>query len=91
MTLTFGLALIAGAVVASAGLLTAVLRRSESGALAALPALTAGAAICMAGVSRFAAGGRDLETGQELAALICIMGLATSILGAALMRGRADR
>jgi hypothetical protein len=91
VTLSFGHALIAGAALLSGGVLAAVWRRDEGGALAALPALTGGAAICMAGVTRFAAARNSLETGQELAALICIMGLAASILGAAVVRGRPAR
>ena len=88
MTLSFAHALVAGAALVSGGALAGVRRRDEGGALAALPALTGGAAICMAGVTRFAAAGHSPETGQELAALICVMGLAASILGAARMRGR---
>jgi len=88
---TFPQALIVGGVLVSSGALAAVWRRNEPAALAAVPVLAAGAAVCMAGVTRFAAGARSLETGHELAALICVMGLATSILGAAWMRGRAAR
>lgn len=91
MTVSFSHALIVGAVLVSCGALSAVWRRYEAGALAALPALAAGAAICAAGVTRFAAGGHDLETGQELAVLVCLMGLASSILGATLIRRRAAR
>lgn len=91
MTLSFGHALIAGAALLSGGVLAGVWRRDEGGELAALPALTGGAAICMAGVTRFAAAGHGPEAGQELAALICLMGLAASILGAAWMRGRPAR
>jgi len=88
MTLSFGHALVADAALLSGGALAGVRRRDEGGALTALPALTGGAAICMAGVTRFAVAGHSPETGQELAALISVMGLAASILGAAWMRGR---
>ena len=91
MTLSFGHTLVAGAALLSAGALAAVWRRDEGQALAALPALTGGAAICMAGVTRFATAGHSPETGQELAALICIVGLAASILGAAWTRRRPAR
>ena len=91
MTPSFGHALVVGAALLSAGALAGVWRRDEGQALAALPALIGGAAICMAGVTRFAGAGHSPETGQELAALICILGLATSILGAAWARGRLAR
>lgn len=90
MTVSFAHALIVGAAVVSCGL-AAVWRRDEAGVLAALPSLAAGAAICAAGVSRFAASRHDLETGQELAVLICVMSLASSILGATLIRRRTAR
>jgi len=91
MSLSFGHALVVGAALLSAGALVGVWRRDEGQALAALPALTGGAAICMAGVTRFAAAGHSPETGQELAALICVAGLAASILGAAWTRRRHAR
>jgi hypothetical protein len=89
--LSFAQALVVGGVLVSSGTLAAVWRRNQATAMAAVPVLAAGAAVCMAGVTRFAAGARSLETGQELAALICVMALTTSILGAAWMRGRAAR
>ena len=89
--MSFTQALVVGGVLVSSGTLAAVWRRHRAAALAAVPVLAAGAAVCMAGVTRFAAGARSLETGQELAALICVMGLATSILGASWIRGRAVR
>ncbi len=89
--MSFAQALVVGGVLVSSGTLAAVWRRNQATAMAAVPVLAAGAAVCMAGVTRFAAGARSLETGQELAALICVMALATSILGAAWMRGRAAR
>jgi hypothetical protein len=88
---SFAQALVVGGVLVSSGTLAAVWRRNQATAMAAVPVLAAGAAVCTAGVTRFAAGARSLETGQELAALICVMALATSILGAAWMRGRAAR
>lgn len=89
--MSFAQALVVGGVLVSSGTLAAVWRRNQATAMAAVPVLAAGAAVCMAGVTRFAAGARSLETGQELAALICLMALATSILGAGWMRGRAAR
>lgn len=91
MILSFGHAPVVGAALTSGGALAGVWRRGEGGSLAALPALTGGTAICMAAVIQFAATGRSSEAGQELAALICVMGLAASILGAAWMRGRPAR
>jgi len=88
---SFTQALVVGGVLVSSGALAAVWRRNQAAALAAVPVLAAGTAVCMAGVTRFAAAAGSLETGQELAALICVIGLATSILGAAWMRGRAAR
>ncbi|HSR25260.1 MAG TPA: hypothetical protein VLW53_17015, partial [Candidatus Eisenbacteria bacterium] len=52
-------------------------------ALAALPMMVAGAAICLAGAGRFSAGAADPDTGQELAVLVSLGGLATAILGVA--------
>jgi hypothetical protein len=83
MSLTFAAALVLGAVLVSCGAFTAAWRRERGAALTALPMLAAGAAICMAGVSRFSAGSADPETGQELAVLISVFGLASAILGAA--------
>lgn len=91
MTVSFSHALIVGAALVSCGAPAAVWRREEDGALAALPSLAAGAATCAAGVSRFAASRHDLETGQELAVLVCVMGLASSILGATWIRRRTAR
>jgi len=81
VTLTFAAALVVGALLVSCGAFTAAWRRER--ALAALPMLAAGAAVCMAGVSRFSAGGAEPETGQELAVLVSVLGLASAILGAA--------
>jgi len=91
MTPSFAHALVVGAALLSGGALAGVWRRDGGSPLAALPALSGGAAICMAGVTRFAGAGHSPETGQELAALVCIMGLAASILGAAWTRRRLAR
>jgi len=53
--------------------------------------LAAGAAVCMAGVSRFSAGAADPQTGEELAALAAVVGLAAAILGRAMTGRRAER
>jgi uncharacterized membrane protein HdeD (DUF308 family) len=86
VTLTFASALAVGALLVSCGAFTAAWRRERATALAALPMLAAGAAVCMAGVTRFSAGARDPETGQELAVLVSVLGLAAAILGAAWAR-----
>jgi hypothetical protein len=83
VTLSFAAALVVGALLTSCGAFTAAWRRERGTALAALPMLTAGAAVCMAGASRFAAGAADLETGRELAVLVSVVGLAAAILAAA--------
>ena len=59
--------------------------------LVGLRLLTAGAVVCLAGVSRFAAGRQDQDTGQELATLAAVAGLAAAILGAAWSGGGAAR
>lgn len=91
MTLTFASALIVGALLVSCGAFTAAWRRDGGAALAAVPMLAAGGAVCMAGVSRFAAGSADPQTGGELAALALVVGLAGAILGRALTGRRAER
>jgi hypothetical protein len=82
VTLTFSAALVVGALLLACGMFTAAWRRGPGAGLAALPMLAAGAAISAAGAGRFAAP-RDAGTGQELAALILVAGLAAAILGAA--------
>ncbi len=91
MTLSFGAVLVVGALLVSCGAFTAAWRRERGPALAALPMLAAGAAVCMAGVSRFSAGAQDPETGQELAVLVSVFGLTAAILGAAWARKGASR
>jgi len=83
VTLTFSFALAVGAVLLSCGAFTAVWRRERGGSLAALPMLVAGAAVCLAGASRFSAGAADPSTGEELAVLVSVAGLAAAVLGVA--------
>jgi hypothetical protein len=91
VSLTFASALIVGALLVSCGAFTAAWRRDSGGALVAVPMLAAGGAVCMAGVSRFAASAADPQTGGELAALALVVGLAAAILGRALAGRRAER
>lgn len=91
MTLTFAAALGVGALLVACGAFTAAWRREGATALAALPMLTAGSAVCLAGVTRFSAGSADPQTGEELAALAVVVGLAAAILGRALSGRRAER
>jgi hypothetical protein len=90
VTLTFAAALAVGALLVSCGAFTAAWRR-EGAALAALPMFAAGAAVCMAGVTRFSAGAADPQTGQELAVLAVVVGLAAAILGRAFTGRRTER
>ena len=91
MTLTFAAARAVGALLVACGAFTATWRRESGTAMAALPMLAAGAAVCMAGVTRFSAGAADPQTGQELAALAVVIGLAAAIVGRALAGRRAER
>jgi hypothetical protein len=91
VTLTFAAALGVGALLVACGAFTAAWRREEGSALVALPMLAAGAAVCAAGASRFSAGAADPQTGEELAALALVVGLAAAILGRALTGRRAER
>jgi hypothetical protein len=91
VTFTFTAALVVGALLISCGAFTAAWRRERASALAALPMLAAGAVVCMAGVTRFSAGAQDPQTGQELAVLASVLGLAGAILGAAWARKGAAR
>lgn len=81
MTGPLTLCLVAGSAIAACGVFALTWRRSVAEALVALPMLAGGAAICLAGVSRFAALRQDPSTGQELAALVCVGALAAVILG----------
>lgn len=91
MTLTFAAALAVGALLVSCGAFTAAWRREGGAALAALPMFAAGAAICMAGVTRFSAGAADPQTGQELAVLAVVAGLAAAVLGRVFTGRRTER
>jgi hypothetical protein len=88
MTLVHGL--VAGAALVACGVFTVAWRRDGAGALAALLPLTAGVAVSLAAAGRYA-GRLDPDTGQELACLVCVMGLATAIVGAAWTRGSVAR
>jgi hypothetical protein len=81
VTVTLVSCLYAGCAVAACGVFALGWRRSPTDALVAVPALAAGAAICLAGASRFAALRQDPLTGQELAALVCVAALAAVVLG----------
>ncbi len=83
MTLTFRAALVVGALLVACGAFTAAWQRERGGALMGLPMLTAGAAVCLAGASRFSSAANQTETGQELAALVSVAGLAAAIVGRA--------
>ena len=78
--------LVVGAVLISSGAFAAAWGRAGARQLVALPVLAAGAAVCLAGVSRFAAGRADPDTGQELAALVAVAALAATVLGVAWAR-----
>jgi hypothetical protein len=89
VTLTFGAALAVGALLFACGLFTAAWRRDRA-SLTALPMLAAGAAVCAAAAGRISAP-RDPVTGQELAVLVLVVGLATAVLGAAWSRAGEAR
>lgn len=90
MTVTLVQGLVVGAVLVSCGVFLAAWRRDGAGSLAALLPLTAGVAVSLAAAGRYA-GRLDPDTGQELAALVCVMGLAAAIVGAAWTRGSVAR
>jgi multisubunit Na+/H+ antiporter MnhC subunit len=90
VSLTLAQALVVAALLVSSGVLTVVWRRERGGALAGLPALAAGVAVAMAAAGRFA-GRQDPASGEEMAALVVLMGLAAAILGAAWTRGSVAR
>lgn len=73
--------LLVGSALAVCGVFALGWRRSAAEALVGLPMIASGAAVCMAGASRFAALRQDAATGQELAALLCVAALAGVILG----------
>jgi hypothetical protein len=77
-----------GAALIACGAFSAVWGQGAARRLIALPVLAAGAALCLAGVSRFAAGRADPDTGQELAALVAVAALAATILGTTWARRR---
>jgi hypothetical protein len=54
--------------------------RPRGDRLVALPLLAAGSCVCLAGVSRFAALRQDPLTGQELAALVSLTALVSTVL-----------
>ena len=81
MSVTLAACLIVGSAVAACGALAVLWRRSPGELLVAIPVLGAGGAICLAGVSRFAALRQDPLTGQEMAILVCLVALAGVLLG----------
>lgn len=91
MTLTFRAALVVGALLVACGAFTAAWRRERGAALAGLPMLAAGAAVCLAGASRFSAVAAQAEAGQELAAVVSVAGLAAAIMGRAWTGRGAER
>ena len=80
-----------GSAIGACGFLAALWRRSAADSLVALPLVAAGAAICLAGASRFAALRQDPLTGQEMAIMAGLLGLAWTLLGAGWTRRGADR
>ena len=82
MSVSLAACLLVGSALAACGAFALGWRRSLGEALVALPMLGAGAAVCLAGASRFAALRQDPSTGQELAALVCVSALAAVILAA---------
>jgi hypothetical protein len=78
--------LVVGAALIASGAFAAAWGRGPARQLVALPVLAAGAAICLAGVSRLASGRADPDTGQELAGLVVAGALAATVLGAAWAR-----
>jgi len=83
-------ALSVGVALIACGAFAAAWSRDSARRLVALPVLAAGLAVCLAGVSRFAAGRADPDTGQELAALVTTAALAATILGAGWARGGGE-
>ena len=81
MSVTLAACLVVGSAVAACGALAVLWRRSLGESLVALPILAAGAAICLAGASRFAALRQDPLTGQEMAIMVSLIALAGTLLG----------
>ncbi len=88
MNQPLAVALLAGAAMLAAGVFLAGWSEAPRTRLASLPAFGAGAAIAFAGVSRYAAGGQDASSGQEMAALLVVASLAALLLGLAFHRGQ---
>ena len=74
--------LFVAAAVLTGGGFVAGYRRGPASALAGIAVMLGGAAIAMAGVSRFAASGLDPLSGQAFAILIALAALAVVGLGA---------
>jgi len=81
MTVNLAAVLVVGSAVFACGILAVVWRRPPTESLVAIPLLAAGAGICLAGVSRFAALRQDPLTGQEMAVLVSLVALAATLLG----------
>jgi NADH:ubiquinone oxidoreductase subunit K len=81
MTVSLVACLVVGSAIAACGALGVLWRRSLGESLVALPILAAGAAICLAGASRFAALRQDPLTGQEMAIMVSLAALAGTLLG----------
>ncbi len=81
--MTVGLAhvVFVAAAVFCSGALAATYRRDLMSMLAAIPLMLGGAAILLAGVSRFAAIRADAVSGQEFAAVLGVVALALVLLG----------
>lgn len=86
LTVTLTSSLVVGAALVATGAFAAARRQDGPGALVSIPAMAAGAAVALAGASRFAALPQDPVSGQELAALVCLAALAGTLLGAAWSR-----
>ena len=83
--------LFVGAFLFAAGAFLVARRGSLGAALAAIPLMLGGAALDLAAVSRFAAGGHDQLGGQEFAVLVSGFALALVALGARLALPETSR
>lgn len=86
MTVGFAHVVFTAAAIFCAGAFATAYRRDPLGMLSGVPLMLGGAAVLLAGVSRFAAIRQDPISGQEFAVALAVAALAAVLAGRAWLR-----